>query len=762
MQTKEEEFLKRIQATFRYEAEEHLRAFSSGLIELEKPGIKENRAEIIEIMFREIHSLKGAARSVDNRDVETLCQPLENVFSAMKRKEINFSSSFLGHFYKASDLLAKIITSEGIGQSPSERKNARELIQQLKELATGKSIEITSPELVRLVPNPEVTPPEAPIPVAVEIPVSHTESPATKESIRIRVSKLDPLLMQAEEMVQAKMAIIQRADELAQINSEITEWIHDSFKWKGNRFKASPEMWNEWMEDNGVRLNKLERKMDAIATLTRRDQFNLIRMVDNHLDAMKQIIMLPVSSLVEIFPVMVRKIAREQKKEIDFVITGTELEIDKRILEELKDPLIHLLRNCIDHGIGKPDERIRQNKPPQGKITLEFAARENGQVEIILSDDGRGIDTVMLMKAAAKAGISLDDSDGKPNRREVLNLIFMSGVSTSSIITDISGNGLGMSIVHEKVIKLNGRISVDTEDGKGTSFHILLPMTLATFRGVAVRVREFTYILPTMNVERVIMLREEDIRTIENHYTIRIDKQAISLADMGEVLGLPATIHPRDDSSDKGFESHNKICIVVLTNKERLMGFRVDEILEEQQVFVKGLGKLLRRVRNISGATILGSGKVVPVLNVSDLMKSALRVKSEGKVHSPEKHSAEKAGRILVVEDSITSRTMLKNVLEAAGYIVVTAFDGLDGFTKAREGEFDLIMSDVDMPRANGFEFIARIRADKKLKEVPAILLTALGSPEDRERGIDAGADAYIVKSSFDQGNLLDIIRKLI
>jgi two-component system chemotaxis sensor kinase CheA len=287
-------------------------------------------------------------------------------------------------------------------------------------------------------------------------------------------------------------------------------------------------------------------------------------------------------------------------------------------------------------------------------------------------------------------------------------------------------------------------------------------MTLSTFRGIVVKVKEFMFILPTMNVERVMKVEQEEIKTVKNHETLRIDDHIISVVDLGEVLDLPEHKHVGSAKMEPGLGNSNQIRIVVLFSAEHRIAFKVDDIVDEQQVLVKGLGKLLSRVRNISGATILGSGKVVPVLNITDLMKSAIRVTGRIKGRPDEETPIIKTGKILVVEDSITSRTMLKNVLETAGYKVATAVDGLDGFTKARSGEFDLILSDVDMPRINGFELTTKIRGDKKLNELPVILLTALESREDREHGIEVGADAYIIKSSFDQGNLLEVIRKLI
>jgi two-component system chemotaxis sensor kinase CheA len=757
----DDEFLKRINATFRIEADEHLNAFSAGLIELEKPQSQERYAEIIEAMFREIHSLKGAARSVDKKDVESICHPLESVFSALKRKEISLTPASFDLFFKINERLSKLITQSDSDQTATERQLLRELVRQIKEIGTGNSNSDKIDEPKRSKEREVFEPIEVSSSenlVGSEIP--KRVRPGSADTVRIRISKLDPLLLQAEELIQSKKAINQRLLELQDINTSVAGWKTESAKWKSHKSLISSALWSELSETSEININNLESQLTGLTRSMERDKYNLDSMVDNHLEAMRQILMLPFSSLAEVFPGMVRKISGEQGKEIDFVIKGAELEIDKRILDELKDPLIHLIRNSIDHGIGKPQERILQNKPQHGTIILVFTAREGGMIEIMLSDNGNGINKVQLLNAAIKSGNLTREAAGKLDQKEILSLIYKSGVSTSPVITDISGRGLGMSIVREKIEKLNGKIAVETEENKGTTVRILLPMTLTTFRGILVRIDEFLFILPTMNVERVLKVDPEEIKTIENHDTLRIDDQILSVSGLGDALGLTEKKHAGSGKMEPGSEDSDQIRLVVIASGAHRIAFRVDEVVDEQQVLVKSLGKLLRRVKNISGATILGSGKVVPVVHIPDLIKSALLFAGKTKVYiSPEKAPSRK---ILVADDSITSRTLIKNILETAGYSITTAIDGIDAYTRARSNDFDLIVSDVDMPRMNGFELIMKIRNDKILCELPVVLVTALESREDRERGIEVGADAYIVKSSFDQANLLEVIKKLI
>jgi len=477
-------------------------------------------------------------------------------------------------------------------------------------------------------------------------------------------------------------------------------------------------------------------------------------MVANLLEDIKRALMLPFSSLLEIFPRFVRNLSREQGKEVDWIVQGGEIEMDRRILEEMKGPLIHLIRNCIDHGIEEPEERRRKKKSPRGTVTVAIAQRNGSKVEILVSDDGAGIDLAKVRAAAVKLSLLAPQEAAKLSDEQVLSFIFQSGVSTSPIITDISGRGLGLAIVQEKVEKLGGFVSLETVPHVGTRFRIVLPLTVATFRGILVRVAEHTFVLPTTNLEWVLRVSREEIKTVENRETIQFQGRAVSLVRLDNALDLsPKT--PAGNPADK-------LPLVILRAAEKCMAFLVDEILNEQEILVKSLGKQLSRVRNIAGAAVLGTGKVVPILNIPDLMKSAARVVPAAKIVAVPAGAPAKRKSLLVVEDSITARMLLKNILESAGYNVTTAIDGVDAFTLLKSEECDLVVSDVDMPRMNGFDLTAKIRADTKLSELPVVLVTALESREDRERGIDVGANAYIVKSSFDQSNLLDVILRLI
>ncbi|HEX9615407.1 MAG TPA: response regulator, partial [Bacteroidota bacterium] len=402
------------------------------------------------------------------------------------------------------------------------------------------------------------------------------------------------------------------------------------------------------------------------------------------------------------------------------------------------------------------EERRIRGKSPRGTITILVSQKNGNKIEVVITDDGAGIDPAKIRTTAAKQALLPESEAASLSDDDALQLIFQSGVSTSPMVTDFSGRGLGLAIVREHVERLGGQVSVESSPPRGTTFDLILPLTLATFQGLLVRVGEHQFIIPSSSIARVTRIESKDVRTVENRETIVLDGEIVSLARLGDVLGFQTSSKPE---STEGF-SH----VVIVEALKRRIAFVVNAVLQEQEVLVKSLGPQLPRVRNLAGATILGSGKVVPILNVADLIKSAVLGTPAGqsRLIPPETKEVARQRSVLVVEDSITARTLLRSILESAGYSVTTAIDGIDAMTQLRTAEFDIVVSDVDMPRMNGFDLTARIRADKKFSDLPVVLVTALESREDREHGVDVGANAYIVKRSFDQSNLLEVVKRLI
>ena len=793
---KKEEFLKRLQATFKVEAGEHLQALSAGLAELEQAADPEREA-ILERIYREAHSLKGAARAVDAGDLERTSHALENVLAGLRREEMALSRELVAALQQVVDGLGELLSTaprEGVAaelmaelgrleagevsrpleeaQAPSEEVRLEAASRPAAGSASQEDPGESAPAPKTDCP-PETAGPAPPSPEAPFVPGEGAErgGPALAETVRVPVAKLDALLLQAEEMLSAKLAVTQREVDLKERRSRLDLWqkewtriapevrgTRQSLERDGKGRELSPApvaRLLEFLDWNAAHLKSLGSALDGLSAAAGQDRRAVGGMVDQLLAEMKQVLMHPFAAFAESFPRMVRDLARELGKEVNLVLEGGEVEIDRRVLEQMKDPFVHLLRNAVDHGIETPEKRQQKGKARQGKVVLALSQVSGSRVEVRIVDDGAGMDPAALKAAALQRGLVSPEEAEALDEQGALDLAFQTDLSTSPIITDLSGRGLGLAIAREKVENLGGSIAMETRPGAGASFRMLLPLTLATFRGILVQEAEQLFVVPTANVERVLRVQPEEIRTVENRETIPLNGSAVSLARLAEVLELPRREAPENGSTYRP--------ALVLGAGEKRIAFGVDAILGEQVVLIKGLGPQLSRVRNVAGATVLGTGQVVPILNVPDLLKTAVKVSGVPVRAVEAAGAAERGGKaILVVEDSITSRTLLKNILETAGYQVKTAVDGVEGLTELRSGGFDLVVSDVQMPRMDGFELAEGIRADEKLAELPVVLVTSLESREDRERGIDAGADAYIVKSSFDQSNLLETVRRLI
>jgi two-component system chemotaxis sensor kinase CheA len=775
MGPKDKELLKKLLPMFRVEAEEHVTAISSGLVELEKVSSPEQQMEMIETVFREAHSLKGAARAVNLVKIEGTCQFLEGLFARLKSKEIALSPELFDQLHQVVDNLGLLLSADstetagGDESRPLQRSGtpdapnitatsqARPLALQSAETASYRVSTIRQPE-------------SAPEP-------GHfgDQKQGLSETLRVPAAKLDVLLRQAEELIPAKATAAQRVTELREISHALVSW---ETEWRKIRphARALPSVAGgdgehrsngrspssnghaatrsrtlkvtAFLDRNESALNSVKQKVAALTKHLEYDRRALDRRVDDLVEDVKRVSMLPFSALLEFFPKLVRDLSRDCGKDVELTIVGGEIETDRRILEEMKDPLMHLVRNCIDHGIESAKRREERGKPLRGTIRIAIFPKSADKVEIVVSDDGAGIDVQKVLAASVKLGLVSQQDGQEMDEQYTARLIFKSGVSTSPMITEISGRGLGLAIVREKAEKVGGAVSVETQPGVGTTFRLILPLTLARFRGVLVRVGESLFVLPTRYVQRVLRVSSDEIKSAENRQTIQINGRAASVVRLSDVLEMTQT------STD----AERKVPVLVLAWAGEQIGFVVDEILDEREVLVKSLGKQLPRVRNIAGATVLGTGKVLPVLDVADLMHSAVKITPV----SAARETEEAPKSILVAEDSITSRTLLKNILEFAGYKVKTAIDGTEALAVLATETFDLVVSDVEMPRMSGFDLTARIRADKRLGQLPVVLVTALDSRQDREHGVDVGASAYIVKSSFDQGNLLEVVRRLI
>lgn len=724
----DQEFLKKLRATFRVEASDHVQTIGKGLVALEKAPEGDARRGLVAEIFRAAHSLKGAARAVDFGEIETLCQSVEDVFAGWRR---------------------------GGEISAAALDEAHATVNRIEASMTG-SVEAAGGA------GPDVD-----VSGGGRVPGSHA---AAGDTVRVEASKLDARLVEAEEMLTLKLAAAQRAEELRELALDIESW-------RGEHTTAEPHVralrealersaadgravepgmtrllgFLEWSRGH---VRALEAKASRMARAAIQDRRSAGRLVDELLDDSKRLLLLPFSTVSGAFPKLVRDLCREQDKEADVVIEGEEVQLDKRILEEMKDPLVHILRNCVDHGVERPEERRKKGKPPRATIRIRARPVNGSKVELVVSDDGAGIDIGRVKASAVRHGAIGEAEAASMTERDALNLIFRAEVSTSPLITRVSGRGLGLAIVRERASRLGGSAEARSEPGSGTSFHIQLPSLLATFRGLQVEAAGRAFVFPLTHVERVGRVKAGDIRSVEGREAVSVEGRPLSLARLADLLELP---HPAAAAPEP-----DHLPFLVVASADERLAVVVDAVTGEEEVLVKPLRKPLVRVRNIAGATVLGSGRVVPILNVGDLVQSARSVVRRA---APEAVSPERAGEaksLLVAEDSITSRMLIKGMLETAGYRVSTASDGMEALARLRSERFDLLVSDVEMPRLGGLDLTLRIRADRRLAELPVVLVTALETREDRERGVEAGANAYIVKSGLEKDSLIEAVRRLV
>jgi len=728
-------FLKKLLETFRAEAADHVSAITSGLVALENATRPEQRAEITESVFREAHSLKGASRAVNLGKLESICQSMENLFASLRDQQATPRPELFDRLHQMVGAFTK----------------------ELAELGESRSS------------TPAV---EAQPPTGTPKPISRSPSdgkPTPPDSVRVSTARLEAILRETEELIPVKAIAGYRATELREVSRALAGWEQDwramraqirllPVQNRGDGADLTPQAGDNGPANSVLRgfLEQSERVVRSagarLATLVgalENDHRMLDRRVSDLIEDIKRISMLPFSTLLEMFPMVVRDLCRDCGKEAELLIEGSEIEVSRRILDEIKDPLIHLVRNSIDHGVEEPSERERRGKSRRATIRISVKPKGSSRVEVSVSDDGAGIDTHKLIGAAQNQGL-LSRDEGAIDRARALDLVFHSGFSTSPMVTGVSGRGLGLAIVREKIESLGGGAAVETREGAGTTFRLDIPLTLATFRAVVVRIGQRLFAIPTMNIGRVLRIDNSLIRTAENRHVSEFERRPVAVVWLAEVLALG---NPRREEP----ASRRWPAVLIEWAGERVL-FLVDEILRDQELLVNDLGKQLRHVRNIAGAGVLESGRVIPVLNAGELVRSAANL-SPGITQPNEE---KKAKSILIAEDSITARTLLRSVFESSGYAVTTAVDGAEAWQTIEQGSFDLVISDVEMPRMSGLDLTQKIRANRRLADLPIVLVTALDSPGDRERGAEAGANAYIVKSNFDQSTLLEVVQRLI
>ncbi|MFH1138978.1 MAG: hybrid sensor histidine kinase/response regulator [Pseudomonadota bacterium] len=769
-----------LSSLFEDECRERFQNLDDGLLLLEK---NQEDQQVLQDLFREAHSLKGTARMLGLSGLEKTAHAFEDVLGSIKKGEITLTPELSDVMSVGLEDMRKLareaVEDVPAGVSPDQA------IEKMRQLAASARTANAAPPPRPATPanfsdaaltqermSRPLTPPPAlpaggnrfkteasPLPrFSVERPDAalppapfHPEDGRHVASIRVEPRKLDQLLNQAGELAVVRTRLNQRLAEAEEIKGVVDDWRRE-------RRKTGPRQGSDFDQTFFDRLAPLFQTMYQFLVEDNQALETTARDIE---DGVRNLRLLPLGVLFNLFPRVVRDLCRDLHKSADLSISGEDATVDKFIIEELKSPLTHLLRNAIHHGLESPEERLKLGKPVQGSIRL-FGRRAVSHVLIEVTDDGRGVDIEAVRKAALKARRHTEEELNGFSRERLTQLIFSPGLSTSPMVTDVSGRGVGLDAVRQKVMELKGTVEVHSRPGLGCRFSIRLPISLTTSQVFIVSAGGRQFALPLDFTTAVSKIREKDIFPVEGRETIQFQGRPLSIIHLADLLGLPSSA----PSASPGKSGPREFPAVIISNGMERLGLLVDDLLDQVEIVVKPHGAILKKVRNISGASILGAGEVCLVLDPLDLIASAAELGGTmGRKSIREALAVEQKtpARILLVEDSITTRTQEKRILESAGYTVVTAVDGQDALDKLSADEnFAGVVSDVQMPNLDGLELTERIRAIPAFKELPVILVTSLAADEDRRRGLDAGADAYIAKPTFDQDLLLDTLRKLL
>jgi two-component system chemotaxis sensor kinase CheA len=749
---------------------DHIQKIEAGLLHLEKNPLDQAK---LEQLLRETHSLKGDSRMLGVKDAETLTHQMEDILGAVKRGERVLTPQIFECLYQGLDAVRKVATEAVTGQAAGI--SVFHVLAQLMGADSSDAL----PEVKATVPQSNGV---ASAQSIGEQPSAHKDTLQTSEpslpaaevlaqvsdyqidTIRVESQKLDKLLTQASELAVTKGQIGDRVAEIEQIIALWEEWNREAFvsrltfdelerRWQTTELQPLQNFYNlveTRLEELGFLLNRLR-------ATTFEDNAKLETVANELESGIHSLRLLPFSTIFNLFPRTVRDLAKQQGKQVNLVIEGGDNSVDKRILEEMKDPLLHLLRNAIDHGIETPQERQSLGKPPMATIRLRgYQVGSTVSIEVI--DDGRGLDVEAIKQAAMSRGVRSPQELAQMSTAEIQALIFAPGFSTRTAVTEISGRGVGLDVVRANVDRLKGNIQVEFTPSKGCLFRITLNSSLSTTDALIVRVSEHPYALPVGFVEAMQLVSPQEVFATQGSQTFPFQGESVTVSWLADLLGLPV----KTPTSTKALHAASKTipCIILRIGSERL-AVLVDTISEQLNIVLKPQSQLLKRVRNISGATILGTGEVCMVLNPPDLFKSARKAIVSVTVKELTEQAQIKQ-KILLVEDSIPIRTQMKRILESAGYDVTAAVDGEDGFNKLRTDTFVAVVSDVQMPNLDGLGLTAKLRQLKEYQDLPVILVTTLASEEDKRQGHQAGASAYITKGDFEQGVLLDTLRTLI
>ena len=577
-------------------------------------------------------------------------------------------------------------------------------------------------------------------------PAAALNAPVRAESIRVSLAKLDRMVNLADELTITRNTTEAAVSEVEALAGEAKALLRDlaalgESPGPGSRYSAC-----------GIVAGRIGRLKDGLESLSNRFGAATIHS-ENVIDALqhdvRRIRMVPVSALFDGAPRLIRDLTADKVKKARLTVSGADTELDKRVLELMADPLMHLLRNAVDHGLELPASRLKAGKPEAGNI--ELSAEHRGSSAVIqIKDDGRGLDPRELAAKALEKGLISAQEAEKITPEQAYALIFLPGFSTKGTVTSISGRGVGMDVVKSNVENLKGRIEIENFPGRGLIFKILLPLSISVAQAVTIEAAGLTFCLQADSITEIIRAAQGEVLSEDGKACIRHRGATVPVVRLSDLLGFK-TDRPE----------HGQLTIVLLKGLEGTIGFTVDRALKEQTVVVKEICAPFGGLPHVAGGTILADGSVSVVLDTATLIQAAVRTGGTWTHQAPAQETRREKKTVLLADDSLTTRELLRGLIESAGYVVELARSGAEAWSLLCRRRFDLVVSDISMPGMDGYELTAKIRADNRFSGLPLILVTSLSKEEERHRGLQAGANAYITKGAFDQNNLLERIREL-
>ena len=741
--------IKKFVIRFIEEARDHINRLNDGLSTLESGS---GDAEVINTIFRSAHTIKGSSRMLKLVTITETAHKLEDVMGGLRDGSLQFSPTLGQLLYRAVDALSGLVDTLAENNDVTALPAPDDILcAALTQACAGQLSQLPStPDAVTPAvnepnqANSAVDKPNQPIPPHIPAILPAQTKPApppplgepklkTAETVRVRLSKLDELIKLMGEVVSSHARMRQRLLDIGGIERDLSE-------------NAGPDAASH---------------LHQFAQLLKDDVQAQEALMDELHDKTLLMRMLPLSIVFEPAARMVRELARSLGKQVECAVIGTEIELDRQMIDKLADPIIHLIRNAIDHGLETPETRLAAGKPAQGKLTL--SARQDGSwVVIDVSDDGGGIPLAAVREKAVKKGMISAEKGAALTDQEAIDLIFLPGFSTNSIITDMSGRGVGMDVVKQAILDdLQGVVNVETRLGAGTTFSLRLPLSLAVMRVLLVEVDGLPFGFTAQYVGELLRLPSSAMLTVAERNAVIIRNEFVPVVPLSELLRIPAHLNSAVDSANRSKNDLGMLLLVLRVRNEKI-AVQVDELLDERDMVIKPLPEHMRRLPLVSGVVTTGKNELVSVLHAPALLEMARRARTQAVRVEAASHTEESHYRVLVVDDSLNTREIEKDVLEAYGYHVTLAEDGLDGLRKAMDGDFDAVLTDVEMPNMDGFTLTARLRQEEKYRSKPIIIITSREKEEDKRRGVQVGADAYIVKGDFDQSGLVDTLRALL